>query len=111
MALPAIGTQMLRMSDGMRGRVAMEAGEPRIIYDDRSNTLVAPKKEEWIENVPPTRRLRPEEMLEVAMTAEKYLSSIEKHEPFKHWEPLRPHEPAYDMGLRQVILRYLRDRG
>ena len=106
-----IGTRMIRIDDGKEGVVSMEEGEHRIVYEDRGNSRIAPKKEHWVTEQQPDLRLRAEEMLEVAMTAEKALKALEKHEPFKHWEPLQPHLPAYDMGLRQVILRYLRDRG
>jgi hypothetical protein len=105
------GTPMVRLDDGARGVVANVEGELRVVYQDRGTERVAPKKETWFVAPEPNRRMRAEEMLEVALVAEKALRALERHEPFKHWEPIDPAAPAYDMGLRQVILRYLRDRG
>ena len=111
MPLPPVGTIVVRVEDGKRGHIAVVGDETRVVYEDRGSPVVAPKRELWLPAAEQSRRLRPEEMLEVAIWADRSLRSLERHEPFKHWEDIDPGVPPYDKGLRDVILTYLRARG
>lgn len=104
------GERMVRVNDGMRGTVELIDGENRIVYIDRGERLVAPKREKWVAEE--TRRLpmRIEEIREIAMEADRALRALERHEPSRWWEPVRLDAPVYDQGLVQVITDYLENR-
>lgn len=99
---------MVRVDDGMRGVVELVEGENRIVYVDRGERLVAPKREKWVAEETRRPPLRHEEILEVAMQADRALRAIDKHEPLRWWEPARGQ--IYDQGLVQVITDYLENR-
>lgn len=101
---------MVRVDDGKRGVVELVDGEHRIVYLDRGERLVAPKREKWVAEDTRRAPLRHEEIREVAMEADRALSAIEKNQPRGFWQPLRLDAPVYDQGLVQVITAYLENR-
>lgn len=103
------GQRVIRVDDGRSGTVELVNGEPRVVYFDRGERRVAPKLERWdpLEGDFP---LRDEEMLEVALEADRALRAIEKHEPTRWWQPVRLDQAPYDAGLVEVIVGYLRAR-
>jgi len=107
----ALGTPMLRLDDGKPGLVEDVGGEPRIVYHDRADRLIAGKQEKWVPYAPvPTSRLRPEEMREVALEADRALRAIERHEPRRWWQPVDEKATPHDQGLVEVIVAYLAER-
>lgn len=103
-----LGARMIRRDDGTRGTVALVEGERRVVYYDRGEQRIAPKKEVWDPEVTSERLpLRPEEMLEIAHEADRALRAIELHEPKRWWEP---RGPVHDQGLIEAVVAYLRSR-
>lgn len=108
-ALP-LGARVIRVDDGKTGAVELVAGESRITYWDRGERIVAPKGEKWDRVEDKTHPLRREEILEVAMEADRALRAIELHEPSRWWQPVSLDAVPYDRGLVEVIVAYLRAR-
>jgi len=104
-----LGQRMTRLEDGVEGVVRMEGNEPRIVYSDRGTLMIAGKHEKWIPFDIGQMRLRPEEIIEVAIEADRALRAIERHEPRRYWEPLKRSE-IYDQGLVDTISAYLAER-
>jgi hypothetical protein len=118
LSLP-LGSRVVRSDDGKIGEIRMEGGEPRVVYADRGNVLVAPKKEKWEAFEGPPAKLRPEEIAEVARVADLALEAVETHRPFPFMEVLAGRDPQNiamgttpirDAGLVAVITRYLAER-
>ena len=105
-----LGQRMVRLEDGTRGVVALVDGERRITWQDRGETRIAGKMEQWEADAVGSRKLRPEEIRYVARWADGALEAIEKHEPFRYWETVRVEHPSYDQGLVDVIVAYLSKR-
>lgn len=109
-----VGARMVRQDDGMRGVVMLvdvtsggQYQEPRVVYMDRGEKRIAPKKEKWdLETLPP-RKLRDEEMQFVACWADAVLEAIEKNQPFKFWESVKLDRVQHDPELVSAILRHL----
>lgn len=118
MSVPSLppGSRVIRTDDGKLGEIRLEGGEPRVVYVDRGNVLIAPKKESWepFEGMP--AKLRPEEVAEVARVADLALQAVEEHRPFPFMEALtrrgseKTVTPVHDQGLVAVITRYLSER-
>jgi len=100
-----LGQRMTRLEDGVEGAVRMEGGELRIVYSDRGTLMIAGKSEKWIPFDIGRMRLRPEEIAEVAIEADRTLRAIERHEPRSYWLSLKTSE-IYDQGLIDVISAY-----
>ena len=111
MPLPPLGTKMVRVDDGKKGCVVNEGDEPRIAYWDRDSLVIAPKREHWEAEQATPRRLRHEEIEQVAAWADRSLRSLERHEPLRYWEEPATSEDPYDAGLREAIITYLKHRG
>ncbi len=105
-----IGDVMVRQDDGMRGEVEDFGGELRIIYHDRGERFVAAKSQKWNMLNPGVKKLRWEEMWEVAIVADRALRAIDLNEPRRYWEPVRTIDEPHDKGLAAVIVRYLEER-
>jgi hypothetical protein len=105
-----LGQQMIRQDDGQKGLVAQQAGELRIVYLDRGESRVAGKGEKWVPDELPEGPMRVEEMVLVALYADRALRAIERHEPHRTWETPTPRDETYDRGLVRVIVDYLSDR-
>jgi hypothetical protein len=105
-----LGTPMIRVDDGRTGVVELVSGESRITYWDRGERIVAPKGEKWDEANAAAPPLRQEEILEVAMEADRALRAIERHEPSRWWQPVRLDAAPHDQGLVTAIVAYLRAR-
>jgi hypothetical protein len=105
-----LGARVLRVDDGMKGAVEIVAGEARVTYWDRGERIVAPKTEKWDRVEDKTHPLRREEILEVAMEADRALRAIERHEPSRWWQPVNLEATPYDAGLVGVVVAYLRAR-
>jgi hypothetical protein len=101
---------MLRQGDGMAGVVEDIGGEPRIVYVDRGERLVSAKSQKWVPANPFVSRLRQEEMLEVALVADRALRAIDLHEPRRYWEPVRTIDEPHDPKLVRVIVEHLSSR-
>jgi hypothetical protein len=102
---------VVRLEDGMRGHVEVINGENRVVYEDRGTMRVSPKREVWETEKTPPRKLREEDIIRVAATAERTLMALDKNEPDRYWEPLNLSSEPYDKGLRKVIVDYLSGRG
>jgi hypothetical protein len=111
MSLPPVGTRMMRVEDGVLGRVELMSEEPRIVFYDRGTMVVASKLEKWALADVSRGKLRDEEIRAVAVAADREVRCIERNEPRKFWEPLRIVDPIYDQGLINVITEYLEARG
>lgn len=109
MRLP-LGTRMVRQDDGKAGIVEQHEGEPRIVYEDRGERLIASKRETWTEMAIRTGPLREEEKLLIALTADKVLRAIVRNEPSKLYEPIDVDRQPFDEGLVRVVVGYLSDR-
>lgn len=113
-----VGQKMIRVDDGMRGRVELAVipgfekyTEPRIVYMDRGEQRIAGKREVWQPEEPPPRKLRAEEILTIASFTDQLLRSIDKNEPTKWWEwGYKREEPYHDVGLATLIVEYLEKR-
>jgi len=110
------GQRLRRLSDGVEGvvrEVAIPGGpafatEYRIMYEDRGELLMAPKREQWIPVEEPRAPLHEDEIREVALRADQALRAVDRHEVYRYWE--RPLEQAHDPELVRVISEYLRAR-
>lgn len=110
MRLP-LGTRMVRQDDGKAGIVEQVGEEPRIVYFDRGEKLIASKREKWVEMAVRKGPLREEEKLLVALTADKVLRGVTMNEPSKLWEPVNPDAEPFDAKLVRVIVEHLGTRG
>ncbi len=111
-----VGQRMVRTDDGMRGVVELTAmpgfeqyEELRIVYFDRGEKRIAGKREVWEVEKAPSRKLRDDEIMLVAISADRMLEALDKNLPIKWWET-----PAggryHDTKLCDVIIRYLEAR-
>lgn len=107
---------MVRTDDGMRGVVELTAmpgfeqyEELRIVYVDRGEKRIAGKREVWEPERAPPRALRTEEILAVAMAADRMLEALDRNLPVKWWEQGGPRVP-YDNGLVALIFGHLDKR-
>jgi len=112
------GQQMVRVDDGMRGTVQLVAvpgydlQELRVVYFDRGEQRIAPKREPWEPVAPLPKKLRADEILTIASFTDQLLRSIDKNEPTKWWEwGYKREEPYHDLGLATLIIEYLEKRG
>lgn len=110
-----VGARMVRQDDGMRGVVEMvdvtaNYQEPRVVYIDRGEKRIAPKKEKWEVEAPPPRKLRDEEILRVAYSADRMLEAIEKNLPVKWWDTADIPDHIYDLALLNLIIEHLSKR-
>ena len=105
-----LGTRMRRLEDGKTGTVALIQGERRITYEDRGTQMLAGKLEKWMPDDPGVLPLREEEMLDVALEADRALRAIQLHEPSHWWQPVDRKSMPFDAGLVEVIMTYLRQR-
>lgn len=110
MSLLVLGSKMIREDDGQRGEVALIEGERRIVYEDRGEQRVAPKKERWFASQDPTQKLRATEIIEVALFADRALRSIDNHVPHRYWEKPALADGIHDQGLFDLITGYLQKR-
>lgn len=101
---------MVRVDDGMRGVVAQNGPELRIVYSDRGEERIAPKSERWVAEEPAPGPLRLEEKRAIAHYADRALRAYERHEPHRYWQPVRLDEPPYDPGLVEIVVEYLTAR-
>lgn len=107
----SLGQRMVRLEDGKLGLVEPHNGEPRILFEDRGEKLVAGKQEKWDVFEPGSARvLRDEEKLQVALTADRVLRAIVRSEPNKLWEPIDLSATPFDEGLFRVVFDYLGER-
>lgn len=113
-----VGQRMVRADDGMRGVVELIAvpgfeheTERRIVYTDRGERRIAGKRETWNREVDPPRKLRAEEIQQVAVAADTALRAIDRNEPDRWWRRDARPDPWHDPGLRAVISDYLSKRG
>lgn len=111
------GQRMVRVDDGMKGVVELvtipgyELEELRITYVDRGEKRIAGKREPWESVKDPPRKLREEEIVAVAYTADRMLYALDSARPFDWWRKIDGNEPPHDPGLVDVIEQYLRKRG
>ena len=105
-----LGAKMYRLDDGKRGTVAMIEGERRVVYDDRGDQVVAPKKETWAAETEPSQQLRATEIIEVALYADRALKAIDLHTPLKFWEKPMLSDGVHDQGLFDLIVAHLQKR-
>lgn len=115
--IPPVGTRMLRVEDGRQGQVELACMpgtngpmEPRVVYYDRGERIIASKLEKWIEDLPPAKTLRKEEIVHVAWYADRALRAVERHEPLRFWEKPNSDDEPHDPGLVEVIAQYLLKR-
>jgi len=101
------GAKMIRDDDGKIGEVRQDGEFLRVFYLDRGEVRVADRKEKWSELEGPPNKLRPEEIAEVAATADRCLRAMEEHRPFLAWEKTAL---MHDAGLVEVVTRYLSNR-
>ncbi len=105
-----LGDRMVRTDDGMRGVVAQNGPELRVVYIDRGEERIALKSEKWtLDAIQPGPLLHSERFI-IAIHADRTLRAYERHEPLKFWEPLKETYVPYDQGLVDVILDYLGER-
>lgn len=114
-----VGQRMIRTDDGMKGSVELVAVpgfedefERRIVYLDRGEKRVAPKREAWEPVRDPPRRLTPAEIQIVAWSADVELEAIEHNHLPRRWDTpdRRVGGGAYDVGLCAAISEYLQKR-
>lgn len=106
-----LGQRMIRLMDGMRGIVAQNGPELRILYRVHGEELLAPKSEKWVPEEPEPRRMRPEEEWLIACHADRALRAYERNEPLKTWQEVDPDAEPYDKGLMLAVMDYLARRG
>jgi hypothetical protein len=104
------GQRMVRSSDGMKGTVALDGPELRIIYVDRGEERYASKTERWDPDELVPGPLRSDEIWLIAAHADRALRAYERNEPHKTWEPLTLKHKSYDTGLVLTIVDYLSQR-
>ncbi len=103
-----VGQTMIRVDDGTRGTVVLTEGDVmRIAYVDRGEERFAGKGEKWEPVKAPPRRMREEEMIAIARRADIALQAAEMNQPEKWWVI---EQPAYDQGLIDRIVGYLKER-
>jgi hypothetical protein len=105
-----LGQRMVRLEDGMRGVVAQNGPELRIVYVDRGEERMANKSERWSLDELRPGPLREEEQVLIALHADRALRAYERHEPLKSWEEVHAATAPYDEGLFNVIVQYLMAR-
>lgn len=106
-----LGQRMVRLDDGMKGVVAQNGPELRIIYTDRGEERMAPRNERWVPDELHPGPLRAEEKATIAWYADKALEAYEQNKVFKVWEkPDVQNDHCYDEGLVEVIVGYLTSR-
>lgn len=105
-----LGQRMVRLEDGKLGLVEPHNGEPRILFEDRGEKLVAGKQEKWDVFEILGGPLRDEEKMQVALTADRVLRAIVRNEPNRLWEPLDLSATPFDEGLVSAIVAYLGER-
>jgi hypothetical protein len=105
-----LGQRMIRVEDGMKGVVAQNGPELRILYVDRGEERMALKSERWVPDEIRPGPLRLEEKATIAWYADRALRAYERNEPFKVWEKPNIDEPIYDEGLTRLIIEYLTAR-
>lgn len=106
-----LGQRMVRLDDGMKGVVAQNGPELRIMYVDRGEERMALRSERWVPDEIHPGPLREEEKATVAWYADRALEAYEKNQPLKFWEkPDLENNVPYDIGLVEVIRDYLASR-
>jgi hypothetical protein len=113
-----VGQRMIRTDDGMKGAVELvqvpgfeDEFERRIVYLDRGEKRVAPKREAWEPEKAPPRRLTLSDIELVAWAADVELEAIEKNHLTRRWEKPDRRGGVYDLGLCDLIREYLAKRG
>jgi hypothetical protein len=105
-----VGATVQRLDDGQRGTVELVDGERRVVYEDRGERVIAPKKETWVPVEDPPKKLRATEIIEVALYADRALQSIDQHIPLRLWQKPSINDGVHDQGLFDVITAYLQKR-
>lgn len=106
-----LGQRMVRLDDGMKGVVAQNGPELRIIYQDRGEERMALRSERWVPDELHPGPLRAEEKATIAWYADRALEAYEQNKPLKFWEKPDVHnDEVYDEGLVEVIMGYLTSR-
>lgn len=106
-----LGQRMVRLDDGMKGVVAQNGPELRIVYIDRGEERMALRSEKWVPDELHPGPLRPEEKMIVAWWADRALRAYETNTVFKTWEtPDVENDECYDQGLVELIVEYLTQR-
>lgn len=105
-----LGQRMVRVDDGMKGVVAQNGPELRIVYVDRGEERIALRSERWAPDALRPGPLLAEEKATIAWYADRALRAYERNEPLRYWEPANIDERPYDEGLMHVILDYLTAR-
>lgn len=106
-----LGQRMVRLDDGMKGVVAQNGPELRIVFVDRGEERMAPRSEKWVPDELHPGPLRPEEKMTIAWWADRALRAYETNTVLKHWEkPDFEVDEVYDQGLFQLIIEYLESR-
>ncbi len=112
------GARMVRTDDGMRGVVELvtipgyELKELRITYIDRGEKRIAGKRETWTVETDPPRKLRDEEIMRVAVAADRVLRSLDKNEPILWWRTDGlVTDDQHDPELVSLIVGHLVKRG
>jgi hypothetical protein len=114
----AAGQLMVRADDGVRGTVQLTAipgfeglEELRIVYFDRGEMRIAGKREVWEPERGPARKLRAEEIRNVAAFADHMLRCLDKNETAKWWEwGQRLEGPYHDPELVKLVVEHLQKR-
>lgn len=101
------GQRMVRLDDGMKGVVAQNGAELRIVYQDRGEERLAGKAEKWAPDELQPGAMRLEERALIAAYADRALRAFERGEPLKLWEPVFSDHQPYDSGLFNIIVTYL----
>lgn len=104
------GQRMVRLDDGQKGVVIQSGPDLRIQYLDRGEARIALKSERWALDEILPGPLRPEEKVLIALYADRALHAYERNQPLKSWEKPQLGDVRYDIGLVEVILRYLAKR-
>lgn len=112
-----VGQRMIRTDDGMKGSVELvqvpgfeDEFERRIVYQDRGEKRVAPKREAWEPVKDPPRRLTRQEIDQVAWAADVELEAFDRNHMPRRWERPTQRIGVYDAGLCAVISEYLDKR-
>ncbi len=105
-----LGDRMVRTDDGMRGVVAQNGPELRVVYLDRGEERIALKSEKWTLDAIQPGPLRDVEKMLIALHADRALNAYERHEPLKFWDTPRGDAEVYDIGLIEAITAYLTQR-
>jgi hypothetical protein len=105
-----LGQRMVRLDDGMRGVVALNGPDLRVVYVDRGEERVAPKTEKWAPDEIKPGPLLQAEIHVIALYADRALRAYERNEPHRFWETPKMSDEPYDSGLVRVIADYLGSR-